>query len=568
MAVRVIPANRNTGGAASNDPVMTIERPKTRVAAYCRVSTDQEEQESSYEAQIKHYTEFINNNSSWTLAGIYADEGISGTQTKKRERFNAMIADCDAGLIDMVITKSISRFARNTLDCLQYIRKLKDLGIPILFEKENINTLDAKGELLITIMASIAQQESQSISQNVRMGIQYRFQQGRPMLQHNWFLGYTKERGGDLEIVPEEADAVRKVFRYFLEGMTIGDIGKKMEAQGIKTGAGKDTWYFSTIESMLRNEKYMGDLVLQKGYTVDFLSKKKVKNNGYFPKYYVENAQEPIVPREVFMQVQSEFLRREGIKETTGKREVHFGNLALNNRIVCSECGKTYKRVRAPKDENTTWRCRTRMQKGTPCHGRIVKEKAVHEAVVEALNKLPEKRKDLEMMQMKIDKSPFVNVHDQVEALENEEEALQDEMSRYAEDGTLDGSSDEGGESEGNGATEKRLAEISKRLKEIKTEKDNLLSGKAEYDIQSIHTRILTELIDAMEGKKIKKYVPTSAACYDYTDFFERTKELNHHGPITEFSNEDVLRYVEKVVVYQDRMEIVFKAGIVIPIEK
>lgn len=384
------------------------------------------------------------------------------------------------------------------------------------------------------------------------------------MLQHNWFLGYTKERGGDLKIVPEEADVVRKVFRYFLEGMTIGDIGKKMEAQGIKTGAGKDKWYFSTILSMLHNEKYMGDLVLQKGYTVDFISKKKAKNNGYFPKYYVENAQEPIVPREVFMQVQSEFLRREGIKETVGKREVHFGNLALNNRIVCSECGKTYKRIRAEKDENTSWRCRTRMQKGAPCKGRIVKEKVVQEAIVEAFNKLPEKREELRKMQAKIDKSPFVNVHDQVEALEDEEEALQDEMSRYAEDGSL-----EGGESNESGdSSEERLTEISKRLKEIKTEKDNLLSGKAEYDIQSIHIRILTELIDAMEGKEVKEYVPTSAACYDYADFFERTKELNHHGPITEFSNEDVLRYVEKVVVYQDRMEIVFKAGVVIPIEK
>lgn len=508
MSVRVIPATVQKTTASSKKQIP--KKPKTRVAAYCRVSTDQEEQESSYEAQIRHYTDFIKRNSSLILAGIYADEGISGTQTKKREQFNAMIADCEAGRIDVVITKSISRFARNTLDCLQYIRRLKALGIPILFEKESINTMDSSGEMLITIMASIAQQESQSISQNVRMGIQYRFQQGKPMLQHTWFLGYTKERGGDLEIVPEEADVVRKIYRCFLEGMTIGDIGKQMEAQEIRTGSGKDKWYFSTIVSMLRNEKYMGDLVLQKGYTVDFLTKKKAKNNGVLPKYYVENAHEPIVPREVFMQVQREFLRREGVKETTGKTEIHKGNLALNNRIVCSMCGCTYKRIAAPKEEHTNWRCRKRLQKGAPCKGRIVKEKDVKAAVVEAMRMLPSMRPELEQMQEKLQQSCLINV----------------------------------------------------------TEQDGLPGRKAESDLQSIHIRILLELIDAMEGNDMPPYVPDSPACFDCSDFFERTKEINHSGPVTEFSDDDVRRYIEKIVVYQDRMDVVFKGGVVIPVSR
>lgn len=518
MPIRVIPAAAQRNFTPGT-PDAVIERPKTHVAAYCRVSTEMEEQESSYDVQIRHYTELINGNKSWTLAGIYADEGISGTQTKKREQFNAMIADCENNKIDMVITKSISRFARNTLDCLQYIRKLKALGIPIFFEKENINTMDSSGELLITIMASIAQQESQSISQNVRMGIQYRFQQGKPKLNHTWFLGYTKEKGGDLEIVPEEAEVVRKVYRYFLEGMTIGDIVHQMQKQGYRTGAGRDTWYYSTVQSILKNEKYMGDLILQKGYTVDFLSKKRAKNNGKFPKYYVENAHDPIVPREVFMQVQGEFLRREGVKEVTGEKEVHKGGIALNHRIVCSECGATYKRVHKAIEEQTTWRCRSRMQKGTPCHGRIVKESLVKAVVVKAFQELPGKRDELEKLQERIGTSPYVNVTDQVEILNDEKEELQDEMSR-----------------------------------------------KAEYGIRSIHIRILLELIDAMEGKEIEQYVPESPACFDYADFFARTSEIRHHGPFTEYSDDDVLRYVEKIEVCPDKLSVVFKAGVVIDI--
>ena len=216
MRVKVIPAQQNTEGSGSG------KDKKLRVAAYCRVSTELEEQESSYEAQVSHYTELISAKKDWILAGIYADEGNSGTSTSGREDFLRLISDCEAHRIDMVITKSISRFARNTLDCLQYIRKLRALEIPVLFEKENINTMGMGGELLVTIMASLAQQESQSISQNVRMGIQYNFQKGKPMLNHKQFLGYTKERGGELKIVPEEADIVRQIFRDFLEGMSLG----------------------------------------------------------------------------------------------------------------------------------------------------------------------------------------------------------------------------------------------------------------------------------------------------------------------------------------------------------
>ena len=210
--VTLIPARRRTGNRVSKEE----NKPKLKVAAYCRVSTDSDEQAGSYEVQVEHYTDFINRNKEWELAGIYADDGISGTNTKKREGFNEMIDDCMAGKIDLVITKSISRFARNTLDCLKYVRLLKDKNIPIIFEKENINTMEASGELLLTIMASLAQQESQSLSQNVKLGLQFRYQNGQVQVNHNHFLGYTKDEEGNLIIDEEEAKIVRRIYLEYL----------------------------------------------------------------------------------------------------------------------------------------------------------------------------------------------------------------------------------------------------------------------------------------------------------------------------------------------------------------
>lgn len=303
--ITVIPARKRVGSRKQ----VTEEKPKLRVAAYCRVSTDRDEQESSYEAQVEHYTEFIDRNPEWQLAGIYADDGISGTNTKKREEFNRMIEDCMASKIDMVITKSISRFARNTLDCLKYIRQLKEKNISVYFEKENINTMDAKGEVLLTIMASLAQQESQSLSQNVKLGLQFRYQAGKVQVNHNRFLGYTKDDEGNLVIVPEEAEIVLRIYREYLEGASLFQIGQGLEADGIKTAAGSDYWLQSTLKKILTNEKYIGDALLQKTYTVDFLNKKRVANNGIVPQYYVENSHPAIIPREKFMKVREEMRR-------------------------------------------------------------------------------------------------------------------------------------------------------------------------------------------------------------------------------------------------------------------
>ena len=381
--VTVIPARPRMGIGRKND-----ERQKIRVAAYCRVSTDSDEQATSYEAQIEHYTAFIKKNPDWEFAGIFADDGISGTDTRKREEFNRMIEECMKGKIQMVITKSISRFARNTLDCLKYIRQLKDRGIPVFFEKENINTMDAKGEVMLTIMASLAQQESESLSQNVKIGLQYRYQQGLVQVNHNRFLGYTKDAEGHLVIKPEEAEVVKRIYREYLEGASLLQIGKGLEADGILTGAGKKKWRPETIKKILQNEKYIGDALLAKTYTVDFLTKKRVKNNGIVPQYYVENSHEPIVPRDLYMQVQEEIARRGMLKDSLGRRKCFSSAHAFSQITFCSECGAEYSRLHWNNrgKKSIVWRCSTRLNNHTKCNARTVKENDLQQAFVDALH--------------------------------------------------------------------------------------------------------------------------------------------------------------------------------------
>ena len=386
-SVTVIPARRKAINRVRE------EIPKTRVAAYCRVSTDSDEQATSYEAQVEHYTTYIQSNPEWECAGIYADDGISGTNTKKRDDFNRMIDDCMAGRIDMVVTKSISRFARNTLDCLKYIRQLKERGIPVYFEKESINTLDAKGEVLLTIMASLAQQESQSMSQNIRLGYQYRFQAGKVQVNYNRFLGYTKGEDGQLVIVPEEAAVVKRIFREYLEGASLLEICKGLEADGILTGAHMKKWRPETVHKMLQNEKYMGDALLQKTYTVDFLTKKKVVNEGIAPQYYVENSHEAIIPRDLFMRTQEEIKRRANLNSGIGKKRVYSSKYALSGMVICAHCGDIFRRINWNNRgcKSTVWRCVSRVQKktsGIDCPARTVKEETLYQVVVDAINQV------------------------------------------------------------------------------------------------------------------------------------------------------------------------------------
>ena len=274
-----------------------------------------------------------------------------------------MIDDCEAGNIDMIITKSISRFARNTLDCLKYIRQLKDKNIPVFFEKESINTMDAKGEVLITIMASLAQQESQSLSQNVKLGLQFRYQNGQVQVNHNHFLGYTKDADGNLIIDPEQAEVIKRIYREYLEGYSMDRIAKGLEADGILTGADKTKWWTSTINKILRNEKYIGDALLQKTYTTDFLNKTRVKNNGIVPQYYVEGNHEAIIPKDIFLRVQEELVRRRMVKTSAnGKKRSYSCNHCFAQIVICGECGEMFRRIHWNNRgcKSIVWRCISR----------------------------------------------------------------------------------------------------------------------------------------------------------------------------------------------------------------
>lgn len=297
------------------------EKKKRRTAAYARVSTDSEEQLTSYTAQVDYYTNYIRGRDDWEFVGVYTDEGITGTNTKHREGFKRMVADALVGKIDLIVTKSVSRFARNTVDSLTTVRQLKKKGVEIYFEKENIWTLDSKGELLITIISSLAQEESRSISDNCTWGQRKRFADGKVTVPFNRFLGYDRGPDGNLVVNPEEAVTIRRIYSMFLQGMSPYGIATKLTADGIKSPGGKEKWNAGAVHSILTNEKYKGDALLQKSYTVDFLTKKKKINEGEIPQYYVEGNHEAIISPEVFEQVQRELERR---KSSNGRHTAVF----------------------------------------------------------------------------------------------------------------------------------------------------------------------------------------------------------------------------------------------------
>ena len=370
-------------------------RPK-RVAAYCRVSTDREEQEHSFETQKAMYTEMIMMKPSWQTAGIYADEGITGTVAKKRPGFMKMIEDCRKGKIDMIVTKSVSRFSRNNLDCLMYVRELKQLGIPIIFEKEGINTIQVSSELLLTLFGALSQAESESISMNVKLGIRQSLKNGNVRFSYKTFLGYRKGADGQPEIVPEQADIVRRIYNDFLAGATYLEIAKRLTEENVPTMGGGNRWFSERIKSILKNEKYKGDALLQKTYITDPISKRVKKNNGELPMYYVENSHPAIIERRIFDRVQEEIARRAGkkkVKQTGTKTELgrYSGKYALTELLYCGECGTPYRRCTWSRDgkKKIVWRCVSRLDYGKKyCkNSPSVEESRLHNAIAAAITK-------------------------------------------------------------------------------------------------------------------------------------------------------------------------------------
>ena len=365
---------------------------KRKVAAYARVSTDSDEQFTSYEAQIDYYTQYIKRNPNWEFVEVYTDEGISGTNTKKRDGFNRMIDDALMGKIDLIVTKSVSRFARNTVDSLVAVRKLKENGTEVFFEKENIYTFDGKGELLITIMSSLAQEESRSLSENITWGQRKRFSDGKVSMPYKRFLGYKKGTDGTPEIVPEEAEIVRDIYRMFISGKSASAIAKILTERKVATPAKKEKWQTQTVESILKNEKYKGAALLQKSFTVDFLQKKTKVNEGEVPQYYVENSHPAIIEPEEWERVQLELARR----KNSGNRTL-CGS-PFSGKIICGDCGEIYgSKVWHSNSQyrRTIWQCNAKFKGDKKCTTPHLYEDDIKELFVVALSKLMVNREAL-----------------------------------------------------------------------------------------------------------------------------------------------------------------------------
>lgn len=378
-AVTVIPS---TIRMYSSNSAMPASR--KRVAAYARVSTDNAEQLTSYEAQVDYYTRHIQENEEWEFVNVYTNEGISGTSTKNRDGFKRMIADALGGKIDLILTKSISRFARNTVDTLTTVRQLKEKGIEVYFEKENIHTLDSKGELFITIMSSLAQEESRSLSENVTWGQRKRFADGKVTMPYKHFLGYERGEDGNPQIVEKEAAIIRLIYQMFLDGKSSSAIARHLTSENIPTPGGKRNWQSSVVQSILTNEKYKGDAILQKGFTVDFLTKKRKTNEGEVPQYYVTNSHPAIVSEEIFDLVQSELEKRKGKRYTSSTS-------CFSSRIICGDCGGVYgSKVwhSTSKYRRVIWQCNGKFKNEEKCSTPHFYEDELKALFVDAFNSL------------------------------------------------------------------------------------------------------------------------------------------------------------------------------------
>ncbi len=518
MKVTTIPATINKFTAS---PV--VSRKKRRVAGYARVSTDHEDQMTSYEAQVDYYTSYIKSRDDWEFAGLYSDEGITATNTKKRDGFNKMVEDALEGKIDLIITKSVSRFARNTVDSLSTIRKLKDNNIECYFEKENIWTFDSKGELLLTIMSSLAQEESRSISENVTWGHRKRFADGKVSLAYSRFLGYDKGPDGKLVLNEEEAKTIKLIFKLFIDGLSMCSIAEELTRRGIKTPSGNDKWGHSTIRSILKNEKYKGDALLQKTFTVDYLSKKHKWNKGEVPQYYVEESHEAIVSPEVFEFVQAEIKRR------TQGYERYSGVSIFSTKIECADCGGWYGAKvwhSTDKYRRVIYQCNGKFRKKTGCKTPHLTESEIKEYFVKAVNILIGNKDEL-----------IANVEIVRKMLLNDGELLEKKKSLQSE-----------------------LEATLNMTQAIVAENARVVQNQDDYNTRY---NALIEKYDKLKAEYdevCSKISDNNARCEQIGRFVSKLKEQD--GAISEF-NEDLWNsLVEKLIVKtKDDVTVVFKDG-------
>lgn len=469
-----------------------------RVAAYCRVSTDSEEQLTSYTNQMKVYSEMIAANKEWEFAGLYADAGISGTRADKRPQFQKMIDDCHKGKIDMIITKSVSRFARNTVDCLDYVRSLKEIGVGIYFEEQNIDTLKSDSELYLVIYAGFAQSESESISKNITWTRRKNFEDGKVSFMYNRMLGYRKGEDGNPEIVPEEASIVRRIFDMYLSGKTTDEISEIMQDEQIVIPEKKLTFSKSMIIRMLKNEKYCGDAILQKTVTLDPISKKRKINEGEAPMWLVENSHPAIITREMFNKVQEESARRKAKTPVSEKTAMtasgKYSKYALSEVLICGECGSRFKRVtwNIRGKRRIVWRCISRLDYGKKyCTESItVDEKALHEAIVRALNRFNIEDESTYLMLMKSTIGEAIGLNggsDEIDLLERRIDALNKRMLDLVTLSVQEGNDAENYEDEFKSISA-QIEQLSKRITAIRESESE--DGQLQARLQEIQDTI------------------------------------------------------------------------------
>ena len=449
-------------------------RRQLRVAAYCRVSTDDEEQLTSYEAQQNYYTDKIMTNQDWTMAGIFADEGITGTSARKRPEFLRMIRLCKQKKIDIILTKSISRFARNTVDCLNYIRALRELGIAVIFEKENINTLEADSEILITMLGAFAQAESESISANVRWGKRQAMREGKAIIQYDRLYAYQKGEDGKPQIIPDQAEVVQSIYKQYLAGASLRMIKDRLEAEQIPNAAGNARWTITAVRSILSNEKYCGDVLLQKSFVSDCINRKVIRNTGQLPMYLVQNHHEGIVDRKTFHAVQAEMARRNAGKSPSKKNAStgmtsYASKYALSERLVCGECGTLYRRCTwtCKGQKRIVWRCVSRLDYGKKyCHHSPTLEEApLQRAILAAINSAMSNKDHL--------------IHQLQSAMELELAPMpRDHMS---------------------------LADIEQHLQELGEQVREIVAKAAATKEVQVHAPLLKEIADEMDALKKKR---------------------------------------------------------------
>lgn len=473
-----------------------------RVAAYCRVSTDSDEQLTSYATQKKVYTEMIAKNPEWEFAGLYADEGISGTRADKRPQFKQMIKDCLAGKIDIIITKSVSRFARNTVECLEYVRLLKARGIGIYFEEQNIDTLKSDSELYLIIYAGFAQSESESMSKNITWSFRKNFEEGKVTFRYNQLLGYKKGENGEPEIVPEEATVVERIFDMFLAGMPLRDISTTLQSENITFPDKTFKFTKRMVQSVLRNEKYCGDCILQKTVTVSCISKERKVNEGEAPMYLVQNNHPAIISREKFNRTQEELSRRNAIAPKSVKNALtatgKYSKYALSGVMICGECGSRYKRVTWSKkgQKKILWRCISRLDYGTKyCTDSVtVEEKTLQRAIVRAINRFNAEDRDTYLALMKATIGDALGLNggsDEIDLLERRIDALNKRMINLVNESVQNGDDIESHEDE--------FKTISEETEQLKSRIEAIRESEARDNSYADRLKSIQNTIDQRE---------------------------------------------------------------------